>query len=161
MTSKAAKKERPSPPASPPISMLPEDMLMACMEYAGKGNYLFIATVSKEFNACYAKVYPDRETIPGGFASDSLECAKMCIASENDNFKLNVFRWAAMKGHSGIVEHCINHCSIPQDILKKVDCCAIGRHWEVVKLLQKHSFGVNWNFCCYGAAKAKNKELVM
>ena len=39
MTSKAAKKERPSLPASPPISMLPEDMLMACMEYAGKGNY--------------------------------------------------------------------------------------------------------------------------
>ena len=56
---------------------------MVCMEYVGRGNFAFVAAVSKEFHECYNKLCSDRKTSPRGFASDSLECAKMCVPNED------------------------------------------------------------------------------
>ena len=89
MSASVTKKEKQLP--APSISILPKDALILCMEYTGKGNYLFIASVSKEFNTCYIKAYPDYVTSPKSFASDSLECAKMCVPNKNKDFNRNVF----------------------------------------------------------------------
>ena len=159
---RSAKKQRLSPSVIAPIHAIPKVVLMVCMEYIGEGNFMFVGAVSKEFRECYIKLYSDCETSPRGFASDSLKCAKMCIENENEDFNRNMFRWAAKKGHSGIVKYSINHCSIPRDVFYRRNTYrTIGRRWEVLKLLKKHSFHVNWLYCCYGAAKARNKELVM
>ena len=170
---RAAKKQILSSSITAPIHTIPKAVLMVCMEYVGSGNFAFVGAVSREFHKYYAKLYSDCKTSPRGFASDSLECAKMCIENdiendienENEDFNRKLFRWAARKGCSDIVKYCINHCSIPRDIFYhsslEDDHYGISRHWKVLKLVKKHSFDVDWCHCCYGAAKAKNKELVI
>ena len=86
-----ANKEKLLPLVVAPIRTLLKVILMICMEYVGRGNFVFVAAVCKEFRECYVKAYSDRETSPKGFASDSLECTKMCFVNENKNFKSNLF----------------------------------------------------------------------
>ena len=53
-----------TPPSSTTkhISTLPLDMLMTCIEYVEKGNYMSVASVSREFRDCYTDLHPGRET---------------------------------------------------------------------------------------------------
>ena len=146
--------------ASVITSTLPKVLLRTCMEYAGKGNFLFITPVSKEFHDSYTSLYPHRETSPKGFASDSIQCSKMCLGTKNKSFTRNLLRWAAIKGHSDIVEHIINHCRIPRNVFYNYED-RIGRHLEVLKIIHKHKFMVNWNECCIGAMEAKCDDVTL
>jgi len=135
------------------------------MEYAGKGNFMFIAPVSKQFRDCYTDLYPGHETSSKGFVSDSLQCAKACYGHVNENFTINTIIWAGRKGQADIVEYAINHYWIDNDIHNHWVIFndheeEIGRHLDVMKLIQKHKFLCNWHDCCIRAIEIRNKELI-
>ena len=61
------------------------------MEYAGEGNFTFVAIVSKEFWKCYIKLYFNYESSAKDSASDLLEYAKICFVSNNEDFSESIF----------------------------------------------------------------------
>ena len=145
------------------ISTIPPEILRTCMEYIGKGSFIFIAVVSKQFCDCYADLYPGRETSPAGFVSDSLQCVKKCYRHVNERFTINAIIWAARKGQASIVEHAINHRWISRGDHRYIFAYhgeEIGRHLNVLKLIHKHRFQCRWKHYCIGAIKSRNKELI-
>jgi len=80
---KTKKQTLPTPSATKQTSTIPPEILRICFECVGKGNFMFIAPVSKQFRDCYTDLYPGRETSPKGFVSDSLQCAKECYQHED------------------------------------------------------------------------------
>ena len=151
------------------IYMLPNELLKNCLSYVGRGNYKFISTVSSNFHDCYVDLYKNCETWPSAGASDSLSCAILCFNQRSINLNECIFRHAAMKGHSDVVECAIKHRLVSKDFFasysmsptrRKSCLIQMGHHLNVLKQMHQHGFEINWEFCCYGAIKAQNTKVL-
>ena len=154
------------------INKFPPEILRHCLSFIGGGNYIFIATVSSAFHNSYTEYHKNTYTTARGSATDSLSCAKLCFCEDRPDINNSIFRSAAAKGNTEIIEHAIAHYSIPRNVFfhsnryggrEPVSECLfedIGQHWDILQLTHD-KFDLRWLFCCIGAARANREDIIM
>jgi len=134
------------------VYSLPDELLSHCISYVGRGNFLFVATVSKRFYKCYASLCLDKKTRADGNASDSLSCAKMCFGRVSSAFEECLFRHAVTKGNVDVVYFALSHNIIEnaeKALTHRFVFSVIHNNLPMLKLL--HSYDVK-NIFCYALA---------
>ena len=130
------------------ISNVLPDVLKICIEHVGKGNFIFVARVSRVFHDCYTYLHPGCRTSSECVALGSLEHIKLCFNEVNEGesygktFAERVFWLATIKGNAAIVEHAIKHLSTP----KKMDSSFCSSYNEIKKKKEgRHCYSSRWD----------------